>query len=377
MSEIVLSGIDKRYGSSQLAVRDLNLDIPDGSFTCLLGPSGCGKTTTLRMIAGLEQPTSGEIRAGERVFDSVSKGVFVPPEDRGIGLVFQSYALWPHMSIARNVDFGLRMKHVPRASRESRVDEVLTMLRIADMKDRLPSQLSGGQQQRVALARMLAINPDVLLLDEPLSNLDAQLRLEMRAELKRIHEEFKNTFVFVTHDQYEAMTLATHIAVMNLGVLQQFDAPLAVYDKPASKFVAEFVGSTPMNMIGSADGSDDDSEFARSLRRFVEARWSDGAASIGVRPEAMRLGAGTADEWNTTGTVRAVMPTGSSWIVTLESGQTPFTVVAFEPVHVSSGAVVACHARADDLHIFDADGRRVTAYDDLVRRDDERVGAER
>ena len=216
---------------------------------CLLGPSGCGKTTTLRMIAGLEHLSDGEIRVGSRVVDSVGEGVFVPPEKRQMGLVFQSYALWPHLTIERNTDFGLRLRNVPRAEREARVTSVMKTLGIEAYRDRYPSQLSGGQQQRVALARMLAVNPEVLLLDEPLSNLDAALRLEMRAELKRLHREFGTTIVFVTHDQWEAMTLATTIAVMSQGRLQQVGSPNEIYDRPANRFVAQFVGNPPINMI--------------------------------------------------------------------------------------------------------------------------------
>ena len=226
MPRINLSGVRKSYGGGGAnAVEDLDLEIADGEFMCLLGPSGCGKTTTLRMIAGLEHLSDGEIRVGSRVVDSVGEGVFVPPEKRQMGLVFQSYALWPHLTIERNTDFGLRLRNVPRAEREARVTSVMRTLGIEAYRDRYPSQLSGGQQQRVALARMLAVNPEVLLLDEPLSNLDAALRLEMRAELKRLHREFGTTIVFVTHDQWEAMTLATTIAVMSQGRLQQVGAP--------------------------------------------------------------------------------------------------------------------------------------------------------
>ncbi|RVL95029.1 ABC transporter ATP-binding protein, partial [Sinorhizobium meliloti] len=246
MPTINLRGAQKNYGvNSANAVSNLDLEIRDGEFMCLLGPSGCGKTTTLRMIAGLENLSGGEIRIGERVVDCVTGGVFVPPEKREMGLVFQSYALWPHLTIERNTDFGLRLRKLPKAEREERVERIMQALDIAKYRDRYPSQLSGGQQQRVALARMLAINPGVLLLDEPLSNLDARLRLEMRAELKRLHKEFKTTIVFVTHDQWEAMTLATTIAVMNEGTLQQMGTPNDIYDRPANRFVAEFVGSPP------------------------------------------------------------------------------------------------------------------------------------
>jgi iron(III) transport system ATP-binding protein len=284
MPEIVLRGIDKSYVSGQLAVSGLDLTIPDGAFMCLLGPSGCGKTTTLRMISGLEQPTGGDIEVGGRLLDSVARGTFLPPEKRQMGLVFQSYALWPHLTVTKNVEFGLRMQHVGAAERRRRVADVLAALRISEVAERYPAQLSGGQQQRVALARMLVVKPDVLLLDEPLSNLDAQLRLEMRAELKRIHAEFGSTIVFVTHDQLEAMTLATHVAVMNTGVLEQFGSPLDIYNRPASKFVAEFVGSPPMN-LAPGDGTD---LLGTSLRDYAAARLDAEppgvVGSVGVRP---------------------------------------------------------------------------------------------
>ena len=196
MPDIILSNVQKSYGAgSPNAVSDLHLEIGDGEFMCLLGPSGCGKTTTLRMIAGLEMPTSGRIRIGDGDVTTL------PATDRDVSMVFQSYALWPHLTIERNTDFGLRLRKVPKADREARVEKVMKALDIEKYRHRYPSQLSGGQQQRVALARMLAVNPGVLLLDEPLSNLDARLRLEMRAELKRIHAEFRTTIVFVTHDQ--------------------------------------------------------------------------------------------------------------------------------------------------------------------------------
>src|SRR5690606_19424124 len=243
-------------------------------------------TTTLRMIAGLENLSEGELRIGDRVVDSAEKGVFIGPEKRGMGLVFQSYALWPHLTIERNTDFGLRLRKVPKAEREERVARVMKALDIEKYRDRYPSQLSGGQQQRVALARMLAVNPGVLLLDEPLSNLDARLRLEMRAELKRIHAEFGTTIVFVTHDQWEAMTLATSIAVMNEGRLQQIGSPHDIYDRPANRFVAEFVGSPPINLVEIGQGH----ALDRAVRDWLAPRLAGcgQAGSGGLRPEALQ-----------------------------------------------------------------------------------------
>ena len=220
MPEIEITALSKSFGKAA-AVQNVSLTVRDGSFTCILGPSGCGKTTLLRMLAGLEEASAGQIRIGGRLVDDPAQGTFVPPEQRGVGLVFQSYALWPHMTVAQNVEFGLRLQRLAAPARRARTEAMLDTLRITELADRYPAQLSGGQQQRVALARTLALAPQVLLLDEPLSNLDASLRLAMRAELARLHREFGTTIVFVTHDQWEAMTLATDIAVLAKGEVQQ------------------------------------------------------------------------------------------------------------------------------------------------------------
>ncbi len=297
MPTINLRGARKAYpGANSNAVPDLDLEIADGEFMCLLGPSGCGKTTTLRMIAGLENLSGGSLDIGGRVVDCPDQAVFIPPEKRELGLVFQSYALWPHLTIARNVDFGLRLRKMPAAERDARTEEVMKALGIEKYRDRFPSQLSGGQQQRVALARMLAVSPGVLLLDEPLSNLDARLRLEMRAELKRIHADFGTTILFVTHDQWEAMTLATTIAVMNEGRLQQMGTPDDIYERPANRFVAEFVGAPPPINIMEMSG-DMTPPLARFARGFLSQSLPEvtDAASMGIRPpEALRLLTGTA-----------------------------------------------------------------------------------
>jgi iron(III) transport system ATP-binding protein len=367
MPRINLTEVDKSYVPGQLAVDGLNLDIPDGSFTSLLGPSGCGKTTTLRMIAGLEHPTAGEIEVGDRVLDSIPRGVFVPPERRQMGLMFQSYALWPHLTVRKNADFGLRMQKVPTAERVSRTDEVLQLLHIDHLADRYPAQLSGGQQQRVALARMLVVNPSVLLLDEPLSNLDARLRLEMRAELKRIHEKWKTTIVFVTHDQMEAMTLATHIAVMNEGVLQQFGAPMQIYDRPVNRFVAEFVGSPPMNYLPcegetAALAAELGNTVTRAFGAGLSVQGMAGAVgAVGVRPEAIRfaLGQTPAETWHGTATVEAVLPTGSNWTLQLRLGDATVYAVSNEPVTAPYGSEIDVWIRASDIHVFDRDDQRL------------------
>ena len=358
---ISLKGVSKSYGTGPLAVDNLDLVMPARSFTCLLGPSGCGKTTTLRMIAGLENLTDGTITIGDRVVDSVPDGVFVPPEKRGMGLVFQNYALWPHLTVRANVEFGLRIRRMASARRRTVVDEALATMQIGWAADRYPSQLSGGQQQRVSLARMLAVKPEVLLLDEPLSNLDARLRLEMRAELKRLHEETGHTVVFVTHDQLEAMTMATHVAVMKDGVLQQLGAPLQVYHRPANTFVAAFVGSPPMNLV--------DTGTTLGARARAHLRPTAEVATVGVRPEHVRVLAGAARDGDFTfdATVQAVLPTGASWTVSVVAGDTEIYLVSTEPVTARGGDTLRCAVAPANLHAFGGDGTRLATAEENDR----------
>ncbi|KKB85943.1 ABC transporter ATP-binding protein [Devosia limi DSM 17137] len=372
MPTINLRNVQKNYGgNSANAVSDLDLEIGDGEFMCLLGPSGCGKTTTLRMIAGLENLSDGEIRVGDRVVDSVINGVFVPPEKREMGLVFQSYALWPHLTIERNTDFGLRLRKVPKAEREERVSKVMKALDIEKYRDRFPSQLSGGQQQRVALARMLAVNPGVLLLDEPLSNLDARLRLEMRAELKRIHAEFKTTIVFVTHDQWEAMTLATTIGVMSEGTLQQMGTPDEIYERPANRFVAEFVGNPPINIL-TMEGKGR-SALADRMGQFLAERFPalGVPGSVGIRPEAMRwtteLSEVPATAFSAPLDVTGILPTGGNWILELRSAGDKVFLTTDELPEIGVGAKVNIWVKPKALHVFDTSGKRLDGADALLR----------
>ncbi len=232
-----------------MAVDGISMKIEEGSFTAFLGPSGCGKTTMLRMIAGLEDPDSGEIWVGNEMVFSSSQMINVSAKNRKMGLVFQSYALWPHMTVFDNVAYGLKIKKVPRQKIKNKVDAILSMMKMQKLKDRYPSQLSGGQQQRVAISRMLIIEPKILLMDEPLSNLDARLRMEMRTELKRLHRDTGITIIYVTHDQIEAFSLSTHVAVMNQGRIQQFDLPENIYDRPQTLFVAGFIGIPFVNLL--------------------------------------------------------------------------------------------------------------------------------
>ncbi|TKA94488.1 ABC transporter ATP-binding protein, partial [Cereibacter changlensis] len=251
---ITLSHLGKTFGGAQ-AVADISLTVPEGAFLVLLGPSGCGKTTILRMLAGLEHPTAGEIRFGDTTVADASRGYVMEPGSRNAGLVFQSYALWPHMTVAGNIDWPLRVANLGREERRARAAEAMEMLGVAGLAARYPGEISGGQQQRVAIARMIAPRPRVLLFDEPLSNLDATLRVEMRTELMRVHRATGATAVYVTHDQIEAMTMATHVAVMNGGRIEQFDPPERLLSDPASAFVARFIGTPPANLIPVRDGA--------------------------------------------------------------------------------------------------------------------------
>ncbi|HET9903904.1 MAG TPA: ABC transporter ATP-binding protein [Xanthobacteraceae bacterium] len=286
MTTLALRGIEKRFGDF-FAVRDFNLDLQSGEFVSLLGPSGCGKTTTLRMIAGFIDPTAGTIEMDGRVLSSPAGSL--PPEKRQMSMIFQSYAVWPNMTVAENVAFGLKLRKLPAEEVRRRVGEMLDVVQMAHLADRYPSELSGGQQQRVALARALVIKPAVLLLDEPLSNLDANLREEMRFEIRRLHDEFRITTVYVTHDQGEAMVTSDRIAVMNQGRIEQIDAPHALYTRPRTRFVAGFIGRT--NFIeGVCNGADIVFDQFSLPRGAIE----NGAALCGtvtfsVRPQSMRL----------------------------------------------------------------------------------------
>src|SRR5689334_22783259 len=243
MAAITFDRVNKVYGDGHRAVSDLDLDVQDGEFVVFVGPSGCGKTTALRMIAGLEEITEGQIRIGERVVNNL------PPGKSDVAMVFQNYALYPHMTVAENIGFALRMRKVPKEEARRRIEETARIIGLVDHLDRKPRQLSGGQRQRVAMGRAIVREPQVFLMDEPLSNLDAKLRVQMRAEISRIQRQLNVTTVYVTHDQVEAMTMGDRVAVLRRGVLQQFDAPQRLYEQPANMFVASFIGSPAMNML--------------------------------------------------------------------------------------------------------------------------------
>lgn len=363
MPTIQLQQVSKRYDRRGApSVQQLDLTIHEGEFMCLLGPSGCGKSTTLRMIAGLEHASGGEIRLGERLVDSQQAGIFVAPEQRQLGLVFQSYALWPHLTVAQNIEFGLKLRKLPRGERQQTLESVMTTLGIAAYRDRYPSQLSGGQQQRVALARTLAVQPQILLLDEPLSNLDARLRLEMRTELKRLHQQCGTTMLFVTHDQWEAMALATRIAVMHQGELQQVGTPQEIYDRPANRFVAEFVGTPPINLIELDHGS----LFAELLQPYLRSLGETTApvTAVGIRPERILLAppATTTPDSQRPLQLKARLEsrllTGGSWILEVSVAGQRLLLTCVQPPQQREGDTVMLTIAAADLHLFDAQGQR-------------------
>jgi multiple sugar transport system ATP-binding protein len=292
VARIAFDHVTKRF-DDVVAVRDLTLEVADREFLVLLGPSGCGKSTALRMIAGLEEPTAGEVSIGDHVVNDVE------PKDRDVAMVFQTYALYPHMTVRRNVEFPLKSRGVPREEREARVREVAQTLGLSDLLDRKPAQLSGGQRQRVALARAIVRNPQAFLMDEPLSNLDAKLRVQTRADLIELQEKLQTTVVYVTHDQVEAMTMGHRIAVIMDGALQQVGPPQDVYDRPANLFVAGFIGTPPMNTVTARIVREGDVLAAglpgasvplpAPLARAVAARGLESVV-IGVRPEHLRMG---------------------------------------------------------------------------------------
>ena len=355
MPEIILENVTKKF-EKFVAVDNLCLHIADRGFVTLLGPSGCGKTTTLRMIAGLETPTSGRILIdGKPVFDS-KKGVNVPPNKRDIGFLFQNYALWPHMTVYENIAFGLEMLKWDKARIRRRVDELLALLKIEPFEKRYPSELSGGQQQRVAIARTLAPSPKVLFMDEPLSNLDAKLRQEMRAELKRLHSDTNSTFVYVTHDQLEAMTLSTQVCLMNTGLLQQYAPPLTIYNAPANLFVAEFVGNPTMNFIPARVVSADSCAVTLDVlgkRAVFHAQAPvtglGAEAVLGVRPEFLPL----TEDGAIAGHVYSTLPTGMETTLRVACGGAMLTSVVFGSVDYPVDTPVRLSMTGNRLALFD------------------------
>ncbi|MEM7042136.1 MAG: ABC transporter ATP-binding protein [Pseudomonadota bacterium] len=342
MARIELTNIQKRWGEVY-GVRDVNIDIADQEFLVLLGPSGCGKTTTMRMIAGLEEPTEGEVRMDGEVMNDID------PRDRDVAMVFQGYALYPNMTIYENIRFPLRMRGVPKPEQDGLVRRAAGFVELTDYLDRKPSALSGGQRQRAALARAIVRQPQVFLMDEPLSNLDAKLRQAMRVQIKHIQRELAITTVYVTHDQIEAMTLADRIVIMDGGLIQQVGTPDEIYNDPANTFVANFIGSPPMNLI---EGAIEGGVFrAPGVQVNGLAAQADGKVTLGVRPEDCRAGG---ENGHLTGSVYGVEPTGDVTYLTVKAGDKLIEVKAARDYRADLDADVQVDFDPSRLYLFDA-----------------------
>ncbi len=349
MATVTIRALNKKYENGFHAVKDVNLEIHDKEFVVLVGPSGCGKTTTLRMVAGLEEITSGEIRIGAQVVNEL------PPMDRNIAMVFQNYALYPHKSVFDNMAFGLQMRGYEKTDIDKRVREAAGMLGIEPLLERKPRQLSGGQRQRVAVGRAIVRHPEVFLFDEPLSNLDAQLRVQMRVELKRLHKRLETTAIYVTHDQVEAMTLGTRVVVMKDGRVQQVGEPLELYGRPANKFVASFIGSPAMNFVDVSISNAGVAE-TEGLRLQVPERIrsrSGQRLTLGVRPEAVRIANG-ADKDSFATTVDVVEPLGNEILLNFRAGGVPMVARVDPGVRVKMNDSIRLAFDPQRLHFFDA-----------------------
>ena len=357
MAQVMLRKVVKNYDDTP-AVRGIDLDIADKEFVVLVGPSGCGKSTTLRMIAGLEDITAGEVLIGGEVVNDM------PPKDRDIAMVFQNYALYPHMTVAENMSFGLRLKKYPKAEIKTRIDEAARMLDIVELVNRKPKQLSGGQRQRVAMGRAIVRNPQVFLFDEPLSNLDAKLRVQMRIEIKKLHQRLATTSLYVTHDQVEAMTLGDRVVVMKDGLIQQVGEPLELYNTPANKYVAGFIGSPAMNFsavnIVSENGGLHAKNEAMSIRipEHLLARLAPHAgkpATLGIRPEDLRMAA-SADSADTTleAIVEVSEQLGSEVILDVRVAGAGMVASVEPSVRVKPGELVKLALEPAGLRFFDA-----------------------
>ena len=345
MATLSIEKISKRFGNTQV-LHEINLDLADGEFLVLVGPSGCGKSTLMNIVAGLEEPTTGKLQLAGRDITHLE------PDERDVAMVFQSYALYPNMTVAQNIAFPLEMRKVPKAERDKAVAEVAQMLQIGHLLDRKPRQLSGGQRQRVAIGRALARHPSLFLFDEPLSNLDAKLRVDMRAELKKLHMSTGVTTIYVTHDQVEAMTLGTRIAVLKDGLIQQLATPMELYNRPANLFVAGFIGSPAINL---ADGAVDAQGVVRMAGVDTGVRLpqhAGQAVKVGVRPEDM-LVQPEASANSLAAKVTLVEPTGAESYVLVGGAFGEFTLRSAGEATYAPGAPLQLGFAADKVHVFD------------------------
>jgi len=344
MAQVTIKQIKKSYGTLEI-LKGFDLNVSDGEFVVLVGPSGCGKSTLLRMIAGLEDITSGQISIGGRVVNDVE------PKDRDIAMVFQSYALYPHMSVRDNMSFSLRLQGAPKQQINERVEQAAAILGLNDLLDRLPRQLSGGQRQRVAMGRAIVRQPQVFLFDEPLSNLDAALRVQMRSEIKALHRRLGTTVIYVTHDQVEAMTMADTIVVMRGGVIEQVGGPLELYDRPTNTFVAGFIGSPAMNFI---KGKVTDGRFCTEDGFALTQASQPDAVTLGIRPEHLIL-----SDDGVPLTVEAVEPTGSETHVAGHIGTTPIVGVFRDRIATAPGDTLMITIPPATAHLFNTVGQRL------------------
>ncbi|TCQ00511.1 carbohydrate ABC transporter ATP-binding protein (CUT1 family) [Rhizobium sp. PP-F2F-G36] len=343
MASVSIDRIQKYYGAVPV-IHGVTVDIEDGEFVTLVGPSGCGKSTLLRMLAGLEEISGGEIRIGGKVVNDIA------PKERDIAMVFQSYALYPHMTVAENMGFALKLQGMDKPSIEKRVGEAAEILALGPLLTRLPRQLSGGQRQRVAMGRAIVRHPQVFLFDEPLSNLDAKLRVTMRAEIKDLHQRLKTTTVYVTHDQIEAMTMADRIVVMRGGIVEQVGRPLDLYDHPVNTFVATFIGSPSMNLI-EGKVRNDGFETTDGMRLPLPAGANRTAQTYGIRPEHLTLA-----ETGVPVTVSVVEPTGSETQIVARLGTAKVTLIVKDRVDLMPGQHIHLRPELGKVHLFDQAG---------------------
>jgi multiple sugar transport system ATP-binding protein len=347
---ITVKNLTKRFGDVA-AVNNVSLTVEPGSFLTLLGPSGCGKTTLLRCIAGLEDPNEGEIYVGDKLVYSSAKGISMPAGQRDLGLVFQNYALWPHMKVDKNITFALEIQKMPKEEMKKRVKEALAEVQMEGYEDRYPREMSGGQQQRIALARMLAYRPKVFLMDEPLSNLDARLRMDMRTELKRLHHVSGATTIYVTHDQVEALTMSTNIAVMKLGVIQQMASPDRVYHFPANLFVADFIGNPKVNLLDGIVHSNNVVQIA-DFAIAMDTHSILGNTVIAVRPEdisVMTKPEQDAVEFN----AYSVLPAGADSTIVAKRGETELIVKVMGISKIQMDQKIWLKFDPDTLNLYD------------------------
>ncbi|MDO4491995.1 MAG: ABC transporter ATP-binding protein [Lachnospiraceae bacterium] len=372
MSRIELKNIDKFYGKNHI-LKGINLTIEDGDFMTLLGPSGCGKTTTLRVVSGLEKPQNGNIYMDGKEIVNAKEAYFASPSERDLNLVFQSYALWPHMTVRENIAFGLNIKKLPKPEVERRIWDALERMQISAYADRYPNELSGGQQQRVAIARAIASEPHLLLLDEPLSNLDAKLRVDMRSELKRLHTETGTTMIYVTHDQVEALTMSTKIAIFKEGVIVQVAKPLELYNNPANIYVADFIGNPSINFIPASASHDKDGlhtksvlgklDFPKSdLTEKIRPEGSEFVAVLGIRPEQVVINKTRTSEQDVEAKIYTHMPAGSETLITVMVGQEKITVKALGICEYSADETVYLTIDTKKMNVFEKESTDLIKY---------------